>query len=387
MKRYLILAGVFLGVATSAALRWELNDAPKQAPQQTGDSTSKTGSKVPSLPPLDPEAFKETAWQNALARMDDADQQAIKEIDESLKVIEQFFAQRKEGSKLFAADVLGLKGKWELLRSKLPGSEVDTHYQFLLQKFEEHLFKGKDVEDVLTAAVAAHLSSLDGIDNQLLVNLRTDIAELRPDAHLAISSVQSDVAFREGYQAAQLAVLPWMNRDLRVSIATEVFSQVASTIATRIAIRVVVGVATRLGISVGILGTGVMATGATLGLSLVVGIVLDRVVWEIIRRAGHDPEGEIAKRVDVAIDQVRDALIDGHPEAVGVYREALKLSQSSTFSEVQAEANKTMEVLEQTGALGLRRELAVYTKARNEQRRAALKQLILGNSPSQGDLK
>ena len=54
---------------------------------------SKTGSKVPSLPPLDPEAFEETARQNALARMDDADQQAITEIDESREVIEQFFAR------------------------------------------------------------------------------------------------------------------------------------------------------------------------------------------------------------------------------------------------------------------------------------------------------
>ena len=384
MKALMITIGVFLGVATGTALRWGLGGGLKEPPPTTG-SAPKAVVKVAPLPPLDPKAFKEAVWKNALERIEAADRQAVKEIEESLKLIERFFEQRKQGNKAFAEALLSLKGKWELVRSKLPGGDPDAHYQFLRQQFEKCLFQNKDVEDILMAAVAAHLSSLDGIDNQLLVNLRADIGEMRPDAALAISAVQSDFAFNEGYRAARIAIMPVLERDLRVSVATEVFSQVASEIATRIAIRVGAAIATKMGISVGILSTGAAASISTLGLSIVVGIVVDAIVDKIIREAGYDPEGEIAKRIGVALDDVRSSLIDGHPEAVGVHREATKLLQSSGFSEVREEAGKTLDVLERSGALGLKRELVTYTKARCEQRRAALKQLILGKSPVQGD--
>ena len=273
--------------------------------------------------------------------------------------------------------------------------QVDTHYRIPCYRSSRNTCsKGKDVEDVLTAAASRiMLSSLDGIDNQAKYGESANgHAELRPDAHVAISSVQSDVAFREGYQAAQLAVLPWMNRDLRVSIATEVFSQVASTIATRIAIPRGGRRRTRLGISVGILGTGVMVTGNTLGLSLVVGIVLDRVVWEIIRRAGHDPEAESAKRVDVAINA--GAGCPGRRPSGSSRR----LSRSVGNCRNRApSARFRPKLTADDGSAGTnrrqpgpqRRELAVDSTPGAAQRRRASPQtaILLGNSPSQGDLK
>ena len=73
-------------------------------------------------------------------------------------------------------------------------------------------------------------------------------------------------------------------------------------------------------------------------------------IGEIMTHAGHDPEKKIADRVGGILDGVRDALMDGHPEAVGVYGIAKQLARDSSDTAVRDEAAKTISVLEKGGS-------------------------------------
>jgi hypothetical protein len=256
----------------------------------------------------------------------------------------------------------------------------DKYAKFLLDRFETHLFKSDDIQKLLEAAVKTHLASLDGMDNQLLVNLRADIDDDLPTASLVIRALRSEKAFREAYSRAKDHITPLLNAKLKESVALEMLSFVAGDLAARLAVRVGAAVATRLGVSSGILASGAAASVATFGVSVLACIMVDAAIDEIMKRTGNDPEEKVAARIGEILDGVRESLVDGNAEAQGVYKLALKLAILDPELDVRVEAHKTVRAVEAGGALGLKRELIEYTKARSAQRRAALEKLFKGTS-------
>lgn len=378
--KWLIPIGVIIGLTAAVIIRHgPFADSIK--PAKPSIPVVKPPVVAP-LPPLDPKAFKDDAWRKAIERIEAADRQAQQQIEQSLQLLREFFAQAKRGSRPFAGELLGLKGKWLLVKSKFTGSQRNEHADFLVAKFGEYILKGEDVEKALKAVVEAHLSQLDGMDNQLLVDVRADIEGLRPDAALAISAVQTEAAFRDAFRTSRDHVTPLLQKDLPRFVAQEIVSYAGGEIAAKLAVRVAAGIATRMGISAGILSSGAVAGVGTFGLSIVAGLVVDAIIDKMLKQTGHDPEGQIAQRVNAALDGLRDSLIDGHPEALGVYATAKKIVQETNSVELGREADATIDVIEASGALGLKRDLRLYTEARCRQRRAALEFLIRGPSPT-----
>ena len=379
-----ILCGVLTTLAILAVYRWQESATPAK-PSIPGGGKPPNVKPIPPMTAADIQSVKENAWKKAAVRIAEADKAAEQQIDRSLDdMIGVYFAECKKNAKPFAADMLGLRAKWALVRSRLPWGDKDAHVKLLLVQFEKHFFPGEDIGKLLQATVESYLAALDGMDNQLLVNLRADIEDLHPGAFVAIPEAHSDIAFREAYGTARTLITPMLQADLPAFAAREVVSFVGGNIASQMAVRVAAGIATRLGISAGILGTGAAASVGTFGLSVVACFLVDQLIDRIMKGFGYDPEQALADRVCQILDGVRDALIKGHPEAVGVHAIAGKLAVESVDSAVRAEALKTVQILENGGALGLRRDLAEYTKVRCAQRYAALKQLLMGASPAQG---
>ena len=87
----------------------------------------------------------------------------------------------------------------------------------------------------------------------------------------------------------------------------------------------------RLGLSGGILGSGAAIGVETLGVGIVVGFVLDALLDRVLAACGHDPAGEIAQKVDEALDMFQGLLLDGDPQAVRTYETLRRLQNDDLF--------------------------------------------------------
>lgn len=405
-RNIIITCGVMAGLLIKAAWSWG-GDVPKPAV---------TRNQVPlvMIAASDTQSAKDAAWKKALKRIEEADKAADAEVEKSLEVVRKLFADAKGNSKKFAGDLLTLKGKLEAVRSGFPkfdtnatanwlvtpiysrdkevkpgigkavsenllkpaleGVNGNEYSKFLVERFESRFFKSDALQMALEGAVKAHVAALERIDNQLLVDLRADIEDSQ-SIDLIILRISGEDGFRDAYGKAKAQISPLLKENLKETVALEIISLAAGDVASGLTLRVGGAIATKMGVSVGILATGALGTIGTLGVSLVVYIVVDAAIDAIMKASGYNPEEKIAARVDEILDSAKDALIDGHPEAVGVHKLALKLATEASPA-VRYEAAKTVQVIEKNGALGLKRELVEYTKVRNLQRRAALEQLL-----------
>src|SRR5947209_7068954 len=109
-RPWLITLGA-LGVLLAGliCLFWPAQSLPLDAPGSAGATSS-----LPTT--LDRQALRDRAWAKIAPRLDQADQAATREIDASLKRLNDFFADRKVGIRPFAGEILSLRGKWAFVR-------------------------------------------------------------------------------------------------------------------------------------------------------------------------------------------------------------------------------------------------------------------------------
>jgi hypothetical protein len=110
---------------------------------------------------------------------------------------------------------------------------------------------------------------------------------------------------------------------MKVTAAREITSWVASDVAAALALRVLAAVGQRLGLSGGVLAGGAASSWASLGTTVVAAVVLDKIIDWILRRAGYDPEANIAQQVRASLANIQSLLLDGD-EAEGPVRGGLR---------------------------------------------------------------
>jgi hypothetical protein len=220
------------------------------------------------------------------------------------------------------------------------------------------------------------LSDLEGMENDMLVKLRADLADSDLGRGTKLAHLDSDAAFLAEYHRLEADVLPTLSRELGVTAGREVVSFVAMDVATQVVLRVAEAVAVELGVSAGILGTGAASTVATLGVGLVVGIVIDALLGELLRAFGHDPEQEVSRQVVGQVERLADLLIDGDPAARGAHDRLLQTASDDWYAPVREAARQAAGRIEKSGRLGLRWELAEQHRLRARLRTQALRKLV-----------
>jgi hypothetical protein len=322
----------------------------------------------------DPKTLHSRAWSKTEPLLEKAERDADQALDKHLASIHAFLDERKAGSRAFAECLMGLKGKWELVKAEIGGgSGYDT---FLQEAFAEHVFPMEDLEKTVATAVRSYLAELESIDDDLLVRLRADLADDELP-RLAIPALGSDQALRSHYHELSRQVAQDLRTDLAVVASRELFLWEATNVATDLTIQVGAAIAARLGISSTILAGGAASTWQTLGVGLVVGIVLDAVVNRIIKAAGYDAEEQVAERVAQTLSDLGRTITDGDPQARATLEKLKAMQGDDPDAEVRAacaEAIKSIEV--GTQLYGLRRELTKISAARASLRKETLRRLI-----------
>lgn len=323
-----------------------------------------------------PAEIRQRAWQTIQPRLEASDLSAQAQIERSLAIVNEFFAQRSQNSRAFGEEVLALRGKWQFIHSRLPYADKDAHYKFLAQRFEKTIFSPEELRSVIEQAVTAHLAGVEGIENRLLVEIRADLAD--DSSSQALPTIRSDASLQEDFRQLATQVARQVSSDLGVDVLRETGALVTFKVAEVIARRVAVAVATRLGVSAGILSAGAGSSVTTLGVGLVACITVDLGVDWFMRLAGYDPPGQVAQKVQATLEHVRELVVEGDREAVDAYAALRESARQDTDPAVRSAAERAVRNIDRKGLVrGLRAELQGLDQARAEIRRETLRLLIL----------
>jgi hypothetical protein len=244
------------------------------------------------------------AFRKAEPHLTTAEKQSFDGILGALAIVDEFFSAAKSKTRSFAGDALGLYSKIAWVRGK--------HDKYLAAKFHKHVFAPEDIEATVTKAVASYLDDVEGIENEMLVNIRLDIAELRSGGAIGRMSIDE---FRESFQR--------MSKEISSRTAWNVGSDVGKEIAAQIAGQVLVRAAARLGVSGGILTAGAASSWWTAGIGVAVALVIDLMVsavWDWV----DDPKGRLADGMNQKLEEIRRMIVDGDEETPGLRQELEK---------------------------------------------------------------
>jgi len=320
------------------------------------------------------EALHGRAWGKTEPLLAKAERNADQAIDKHLATIHAFLDERKAGSRAFAERLLGLSGKWELVKAEI--GDDSAYAAFLQEAFAEHVFAMEDLEKAVSTAIRSYLAELESIDDELLVQLRADLADDELP-RLAIPALNSDQALRSYYHELSQRVAQDLRTDLAVVFGRELFLWEATNVATTLTLDAGAAIAARLGVSSTILSAGAASTWRTLGVGLIVALVLDAAVNKIISAAGYDAEEQIAQRVSETLTALGRTITHGDPEARATLEKLKAMQGDDSDADVRAACTKAIQSIEASTLLyGLRRELTKIGAARASLRKETLRRLI-----------
>jgi len=331
---------------------------------------------VPVLSPIELAAWRTRAWDKITPRLDEADALSEAAVDAKLAELADFLRDRRTGVPAFAAEVMSLSGKWKFVKSKLPSAEDDVHLRYLHEQFERSVFSTAALKQTVESTVGGYLSRVQGLEAQLLVDVRADLADASTAAPGTPRLATDDAQLQADFERLLQRVAGDVSQDVGVGVSLTTASLVGGEVAAHVAVRVATAVAARLGTSAGILGVGAASSWGTFGLGLVAAVAVDVALNKAVKAAGYDPVEAVAARVNAVLDQVQTMLIDGEPEAAATYAKLLNMAETDDDPEVRAACRRAALAIERSGKLGLRRELMEMHKARAAVRRAALRQFI-----------
>jgi hypothetical protein len=369
---------VAIGATAWGARFYSRSDEPEPPRRAAPAESVAVEIAPPKTPPIDWVAWREKAWTRIEPRLAEADRKAAAVIEEEIKSLGEFFEGRRAGVRPFAEAVLSMRGKWVYLKSKLPSAEDDAHLRYLNEQFEKHVFKIDDLRQAIEQSVTVQLGRMEGIENQLLAEIRDELSEGLPRGAPAIDIAEDEAKFRHEYGRLLSVVSMEVARDTKVALSREAGSLVAGEVAAVIAVRVATAVATRLGISGGVLGVGAASGWATFGIGLVAAVVIDFAIDKAAKAAGYDPVVKVSQKVDEVLSQVRTLLIDGDPDARMTLEKLKQMAVDDPDPTVRAECQKAVDAIDGGGQLGLRHEMQRLQLERAAVRRGALRRLVDG---------
>lgn len=246
----------------------------------------------------------------ARQRLSEADEKSTAAMTQRLNPVTQLFAKGRKGAKGFADEALSFSGKIALVKGMLRIGQGDAHAEFLKEAFARHVFSEAELTEALTAAVRGYLIDLDGVESEMLVKLRADLADLDHSGQAMPSYLRSEEEFRSEYQRLAAQTLATMKLDGAVTVGREIGLWVASDVATQMVMQVARGAAAEMGVGAGILGAGAASAVETLGVGMVVGFILDAFLDSVFKSLGYDPAAKIAGQVQFSLDRLETALTE-----------------------------------------------------------------------------
>jgi hypothetical protein len=250
-------------------------------------------------------------------RLSEADEKSTAAMNARLNSLTKLFAKGRTGSDAFAEDALSWGSKFALVKGFLGIGGEDAHARYLKEAFARHVFSEDELAEAMTATVRGYLIDLDGVENEMLVKLRADLADLDHSGQGTPSHLRSEAEFRKEYERLAAQVASTIKLDTGVTVGREVGLLVTSEIATQAAMQATRAAGAEMGVEAGLLGTGAASSVATLGLGVIIAIIIDYILDAVFKAAGYDPAAKIAGQVNSSLDKMEKALTGDTTWGVG----------------------------------------------------------------------
>lgn len=250
--------------------------------------------------------FFTPAQRAARSRLWESDTKSTTAMNTQLRSVEEMFAKGRRGAKQFGEEALSWGGKWALVKNTIGLGGRDEYKQYLSDLFARHVFSESDLQRAMERSIKTYLIELEGVESEMLVHLRADLADL--DMSKA-PMLRTDQAFKEHYHKLASDVATAMQLDLGVTIGREIGILVASEVATQVALQAGRAAAAEMGVEAGVLSAGAASSVATLGVGLVIAIIIDYVVDLCFKAAGYDPVAKIEGQVKSTLDKMEASLV------------------------------------------------------------------------------
>jgi hypothetical protein len=323
-----------------------------------------------------------TAWEKITPRLHAADLAGQELAKQQRERVKAFFLERRHRTEEFGEAVLSMRGKWVFVKNKLGFGDADDHREFLRKQFEKIVVSGPELEELIHSAVESYINGLQGIENDLLVQIRADLSDGDLARFETGAMLRTEDAFRKEYAKSLEQAAAVVKRDVVIQVGREAVTWVGADIATSITISLTTAVAERLGVSAGILGTGAASGAVTLGVGIAAGFILDALLDQVMKAWGHNPAGQIALEVNHVLDKFENLLLDGDRDAVQTYETLRRLQNDDLFTFVRKECRRAFDAMDSGGYLGLSHELKRLQETRSRLREEALRKLILEGGQS-----
>ncbi len=186
-----------------------------------------------------------------------------------------------------------------MIWSALPGTDNDHQERYLQRKFKRLIISEAMLKNAITSAVTHWNARMQEIESKLLVDIHVDLETLAgSDSLPTLSAATLSTRFNGSIRDAMKS-----SSEHTVALAGQLaLGGVTTSIVQRIL--------TRSAISGGVLSVGAVGSVASLGLSLIISIIIDKIIsvfWDWYA----DPRGSLVSALRRRIVDVRDELING----------------------------------------------------------------------------
>lgn len=236
-------------------------------------------------------------------------------IEKTLFEIAQLFEAAKQGTRGFAEVALGWGSKWRYLEDRLPWTDGTKHRQYLEDNFRKMVLDCNDFANSLNSILRLLQKEVEDIEGRMLVALRADLPDLPPSHPF---HRWDDARWHKEFRAAIDAAEKKAKDEVAVTIGREVCVGILSELSTL--------VMRQLLASAGILSLGGALAPETLGLSLVIGLIVDHIVSWVLDKV-YDPAGGLALELNRKLDQLRNQVIKGTDQELGLRSVLEQMSQ------------------------------------------------------------
>lgn len=224
------------------------------------------------MPAPSREKIRREAAGRATKELDWADEESRKLVQECLGPVGAFFDEAKEGLPGFSENALAWASKWRLVADYVPWTSHDRQRSYLEERWNERLFSPQKLTGILQRVAKRYAAGVDDVEQQMLVRLRLDVADLPSEALPELAD--------EGRLAAEFrAAVDEAIEHARADVGREVELFVVAEVIEHVLARVV----RQLGLSTALLGGGAVAAPYSAGLSLLSALILNYLldlVWD-----------------------------------------------------------------------------------------------------------
>lgn len=256
--------------------------------------------------------IRDEAVQRSTRHLEWARSESERARREQLARVRRFILSSKNGTRRFADQALSFKSKWKRLVDYLPFTDGNRSERFLGQQFRDLVIDVDDVEAVIASSVREYVQSLEAIDNDMLVRIEMDIADLPKTALPGLADGGAlDAAFKRTLESTVSHVGEGVQRELSTMVAADVVGWIAG----------------RLMMSSALMGVGAAGSGITLGASLAAAVIADIVIsWAWDKLA--DPRGRLTRELNGRINLVAQQVLEGQGGRPGLSASLAELARS-----------------------------------------------------------